>query len=849
MSAIDRLVKARLKDEVVTRSRRLPVRKGHVLYEANSGHGAVCSPEAIFRALLAAPDMGHLTHVWALADVGEAVPVVAEFAGDRRVRFVKVNSPGYFAALATARYLVNNATFPPELAKRPGQIYVNTWHGTPLKKMGYDVEGGGPATRNIIRNFLQADFILSPNPFTTEEMLRRAYRLDGIFPGAIVEEGYPRVDRQFLDDAGRAAVRARLAAAGVALEAGQRVLLWAPTWKGASFYSPLDDVAELAADVARLQAELAGTPWRVLLKIHPRVLRYARTVPGLAGVLVPDEIPANVVLGVTDALVTDYSSIFYDFQATGRPTLFLIPDIDLYAGYRGLYVKPADWPGPVAATVGDLARLVRAVGTGAPEDPCVSHAAALAESRRRYNPYDDGRAAERVIDVVFRGREDGRRVHRDFDTGRTSLLIFAGAMLNNGITTSLLNLLDALDHDRVDVSLTYAVTPETTAMADLVNPAIRLLPQVGEFRAPRSAGRVLKASRFPWGDDPLTPSATKAFADEWRRCYGAARFDHVVDFSGYSPAWAGVLAQAPAWSRSIWQHNELAAEVGKEVDGKRPHALTLPQVFALYSRYDHVVSVSRALSEVNEAKLGSHAPGARFTYAHNIVDADRIRRLAATSTVHPRGDAPAGWGPDLAADVAALAGRYDLDAVAAEVGRQALVRRYVGADPGVRTFVTMGRLSPEKNQARLLAAFREVHADDPATRLVLIGTGQLHESLQLLASSLGIAEAVRFTGQLANPFPLLAASGCFVLSSDYEGQPMVLLEALVLGLSVVSTRFDSVADALGPGQGLVVDRSVAGLAEGMRAYLRGEVPPASFDPEAYNRRALAEFFAAIGAPV
>ena len=110
-----------------------------------------------------------------------------------------------------------------------------------------------------------------------------------------------------------------------------------------------------------------------------------------------------------------------------------------------------------------------------------------------------------------------------------------------------------------------------------------------------------------------------------------------------------------------------------------------------------------------------------------------------------------------------------------------------------------------------------------------------------------MADAVVLTGLQANPFAILAASDAFVLSSDYEGQPMVILEALVLGLPVVTTAFGSVRSALPEGVGLVVDRTVPALAEGLRAALRGEVPVTTLDAEAYNTEVMAELYRAIGA--
>ena len=163
------------------------------------------------------------------------------------------------------------------------------------------------------------------------------------------------------------------------------------------------------------------------------------------------------------------------------------------------------------------------------------------------------------------------------------------------------------------------------------------------------------------------------------------------------------------------------------------------------------------------------------------------------------------------------------------------------------TFVNVGRLSPEKNQARLIRAFAEVHAAHPATRLVIVGAGPLFDDLTALIEKLELSDTVFLTGMQRNPHAIMAAADCFVLSSDYEGQPMVILEALVLGVPIVTVEFASAKNALPAGSGLVVPQSDAGVAEGLRAFLAGAVPASAFDYAAYNRKAVAQFYAAIGA--
>ena len=243
-------VKRAARFEIHAHWRRQPIVRGSVLYESFSGNGMLCNPEAIFRELLAAPDFG-APHPH-LGAVGPR-PVPRRRRGVRRRpagTFVRYGSAAYYRALATSQYLVNNATFPPDFSKRAGQVYLNTWHGTPLKRMGYDIEDGALATANIVRNFVAADYLLAANPFMAEQMYETAYKLTGIYRGTLIEEGYPRIDRQFLDDAGR---RERAAAAderGHPARRPQGDPLRADLEGRDVRRGPTDDIDELLAHIA-----------------------------------------------------------------------------------------------------------------------------------------------------------------------------------------------------------------------------------------------------------------------------------------------------------------------------------------------------------------------------------------------------------------------------------------------------------------------------------------------------------------------------------------------------------------------------------------------------------------------
>lgn len=331
------------------------------------------------------------------------------------------------------------------------------------------------------------------------------------------------------------------------------------------------------------------------------------------------------------------------------------------------------------------------------------------------------------------------------------------------------------------------------------------------------------AARTGRADIHRTDTAQSAlWNDEWTRCFGDTRFDAVIDFSGYGPFWSTLLLHSPTAVRSIWLHNDMAAEVHRLVNGKERMRRTLPEVFALYPEYDRLVSVSPGLTEINRRGLAAYcaARPQQFVTAPNLIDAFRVTASAAVGVraldeqrVEPDGekDNEPEWVTQLLAD-----------------------------DDTV-WFVTVGRFSPEKNQARLLRAFAQVHGQMPAARLSIVGYGSLRDELEHLVDTLGLRGVAFVIGPFANPFPILAASDCFVLSSDYEGQPMVILEAATLGLPIVTVDFRSVQDALPNSPLHIVAQDDDALAQGMLDFMRGNVAASTIDTTGYNAAALAGF--------
>ncbi|MGA5817375.1 bifunctional glycosyltransferase/CDP-glycerol:glycerophosphate glycerophosphotransferase [Kitasatospora sp. NPDC094028] len=362
--------------------RRLPLDEHLAVYAAYWHRGYACSPAAIYeKAKELAPQ---IRGVWVVENRRQADTL------PDGVPYVIVNTPAYLKVMATAKYFVNNVNFPRTMAKRPGTVHVQTQHGTPLKAMGMDLRDRPEAAEGMDFDRLQEaidrwDYLVSSNPHTSEHFARA-------FPGRyeMLDTGYPRNDR--LANATREEARAMRERIG--LRPGTTAVLYAPTHRGGKGgYLPLLDVADLARKL--------GPDFTLLVRTH-----YFHT--GGPGDLTVDQDAARIVdvsahpvvedlYLAADALVTDYSSMMFDYAVLDRPVVVFAPDWEEYQRERGAYFDLFAEP-PGAVTV-DAEGLAKALLAGDPEP------AARARFRAKFCVWDDGGASERVVRRVFPVRD------------------------------------------------------------------------------------------------------------------------------------------------------------------------------------------------------------------------------------------------------------------------------------------------------------------------------------------------------------------------------------------------------------------------------------------------------------
>ncbi|MBP2704799.1 CDP-glycerol glycerophosphotransferase family protein [Microbispora sp. RL4-1S] len=361
-----------------TRRRRAAPRpagplRNAALFDSYGGGQYSCNPRAVSEEL-GRHDPG-VELVWVTRD--------GQFTVPDGVRTVLYGSRAHEEALRTSRFVVaNRRTQPSWYAKPPGQLFVQTWHGTPLKRLGLDARDMPHAQRvpadDLRRQAGTWDVLISPNPFSTP-ILSRAFG----YEGEMLESGYPRNDALLRPGRRRAARRA------LGLPEDRRAVLYAPTWRDDEVGRP----GRLRLDVGRVAAAL--DPDAVLLvrahylvaddlDIPPEVLDVSR-FPDMAD-----------LLAAADVLVTDYSSAMFDFAVTGRPMVFFADDLERYRDeVRGFYFDfAARAPGPVVRTAGEVAEAVEAVAYG---DAASAYKARYDAFARDFCPWDDGQAAGRVV--------------------------------------------------------------------------------------------------------------------------------------------------------------------------------------------------------------------------------------------------------------------------------------------------------------------------------------------------------------------------------------------------------------------------------------------------------------------
>lgn len=776
------------------------LRPSVVLLESYHGVDFFGNPYYLAKHLLALECYRHLHLVIVCPKKSEA-RLKSEF-GDL-ISFCRVNSVLYCFHLATASFLVNDVTFPVFFARREGQKYLNTWHGTPLKTLGRKCTKDTFALlSNPQRNLLHATHLLAPNSHT-EQVLLQDYMIEKLWRGYVYCCGYPRNDAFFEADLGADHNDNNTINA-----------VFMPTWRG-TLATVTEASRQQLANLKLLFDQLDNLlPANTMLwvRLHPMV----RSCIDLQGYIqlrpFPETVEPYRFLADCDVLVTDYSSVLFDFAVTRKPILLYTPDAAAYQNERDYCLDLHSLPFEQLKTPQALAQRLAAIRQVPP--PVTAAYNAFID---RFCPYDKGNSCELLARSFFL-EEDLLEVRKVVpDSSKKSVLLFVGAFYRNGITSSVKSLIDAIDKDRFNLFMWIDQRAAQSNAGDYfskLDSRVNYIPtqnwlalSVGD--ALRFLLRDLSGRLWRPGD----AFDQKIWNREWSRMFADVDFDVMVNFSGYERRVALLQMASPCRRKVAFVHNDMALELSsKQVDSR--------MLRMLYQISDVVATVRE---------------GVERAYCEQYYDfSDKVIFVPNTLPTNCR---------QLSTQPLFVAFSDEVEPAYA-----ALVEDRVGK-PDQYRFINLARFSPEKGQLRLITAFERVWAGNPAVELYIVGGyGVSYEGVCAAAKSSPANESIFVFKGSDNIFPLLSKMNALVFSSFYEGIGLVLYEAFALGLSVVSTDIPGPSELLRQGYGLVVDNSIDGLVFGMQSAMQGEVPQRPYDFDAHNQFALAQFYKALGEP-
>lgn len=789
------------------------VKDNVILYESFHGKGMTDNPFAIFKYLLNNPNFENMKHVWVLNNY-ENNGYYDYYKEFTNVEFVKTHSTEYFYYLSSAKYLINSVSFPPYFIKKEKQVYVNTWHGTPLKTLGKDMHGAISQHSNLQKNFLQTDYILSSNEFTSEKIVY-SHDINDIYPGKVLENGYPRIDNVFCKSQ-------VLESTFPILKSSKKRVLYAPTWRG-EVGKVEDIVFQIIQSINDIVENIDTDNYEFLVKVHPLVYKYIKEIDFEEVTLIPNWVDTNELLYYVDILVTDYSSIFFDFLVTNKPIIFYLYDKEEYLDKRGVYLDLDDLPGSICLTSEDVSKNIEQ------SDAIMDRRKGQIEGyKAKFINYDNGKATKDYVDRIFLGKPNV--TERDYNNKKPNVVLYAGAFLNNGVTSSIINLSKLFPYDKYNLIIIDKNKGDKT----FENNIKRLSPNV--HMAYRGGGTNLtyyewiRYNRFMnYAKVENVDFYKKIVQQEWKRLLGNVEIEVGIDFSGYVPFWTFMMAFSDFSNKIIYQHNDMAAEKLKIIDGKKVHLKNLARIFALYKYFDYIAAVGEKTLELNKNNLSEYTNKNQFIYIPNVLDIDslfmhRIKPLLEETKIYHK-------------DVLLIEDEQKYGKVKATA--------IIAPTKKGKNFINIGRFSPEKDQDKLLRAFDLFLKEEGRQhQLYMVGTGELEKSLKAKATDLGIEDNVVFTGQTSQAIELLDKCDCFILSSNHEGQPMTLLEAIALNKPVITTNIEGNRSVLGDNSqyGDIVENSVYGLVSGMKDFLSGKMKSkTNFDIKNYDDYAIDKF--------
>ena len=423
--------------------------------------------------------------------------------------------------------------------------------------------------------------------------------------------------------------------------------------------------------------------------------------------------------------------------------------------------------------------------------------------------WDNIDATAQLCDRTILGIDTGLTVAPVPDNGKENVLIYAGNLDKNGITTSLRSLMNNIDLDKRNYYVSFCQGKakrhgeQLATYSDKVN-FFAVAEYFNLTAANKTVNKLYKEHLI--STKQYIKSLGKRIEQNFLRSYGNAKFDAAVQFCGYEDEIILLYSQFKG-KNIIWVHNDMLAEI-KTRSNQRKDLLEYA-----YHNYDKVVAVTDDIVAPTQELAGA---GKKIDIVKNTID---------YKTICEKGEQPIALDPTTKCSVEPE-------------------KFYEIMQSDAKKFINVGRYSPEKGHDRLIDAFYKLWQKDNNIYLIIMGgnsRAKKYEALIAKVNEMGLSENVILLLSVSNPYPIIKACDGFILSSLYEGFGLVLAEADILGLPIVSTDITGPRTFMHKYGGTLIENSDDGVYNGLQMLYSGEVKPLNVDYEAYNQECVAEF--------
>lgn len=372
-----------------------PIDNKMIFFESFNGNSFSCSPKAIYNYLISHDEYKDYKFIWAFKDLEKD-----HIKNNKNTIIVKSKSFKYYYYLSKSKYWIVNSLLDLSVIKKSKQVYVQCWHGTPLKKLRCDINvtGGVLNTKEevIKRNNLDVkkiDYFISPSKYATSKFIS-AFNLKELNKEKIIiEKGYPRNDKLInYNNNDIEKIKKDLH-----IPTDKKVILYAPTFRDDEHTSGVGYTYKLNIDFDLLQKELKD--YIILFRAHYFIansFEFDKYKDFIYDVSKYDDI--NDLYIISDLLITDYSSVFFDYAILERPIIFYMYDYDNYKNnLRDFYIDLKELPGPIVKDEKDLITLIKEKNN--------KYKNMYSSFNKKFNPYEDGKSTQRVVKEILKWKK------------------------------------------------------------------------------------------------------------------------------------------------------------------------------------------------------------------------------------------------------------------------------------------------------------------------------------------------------------------------------------------------------------------------------------------------------------